>query len=211
MKKQFESLKLNLQFFGEEGETAASTETNAAEAGKETKSLQVSEEEKKKIKELELKLGIEQWKKENLQAIIEEEVAKKTNPNETAEQKRIRELEQTLAEMQSSKAKAEMFDGIMTETLKDGNIKMTPEVVKEFVIKDTPEATKDAFNRLNDFIKQIVSEQVENGVNSRFQRQATSFNTGNKSGGDAKLSLAEQIANELNGGSKKNNGRDLWS
>lgn len=211
MKKQFESLKLNLQFFGEEGETSASTETNAAEAGKEAKALQVSEEEKKKIKELELKLGIEQWKKENLQAIIEEEVAKKTNPNETAEQKRIRELEQTLAEMQSSKAKAEMLDGIMTESLKDGNIKMTPEIVKEFVIKDTPEATQDAFNRLNDFIKAVVSEQVENGVNSRFQRQASSFNTGNQAGKDVKLSLAEQIANELNGGSKKNNGRDLWS
>lgn len=207
MKKQFEALKLNLTFFGEEVE-ATDTSANGNEAADK---LQASEEEKKQIKELELKLGIEQWKKDNLQAIIEEEVAKKTNPNETPEQKRIRELEQTLAEMQSSKAKAEMLDGIMTESLKDGNIKMTPEIVKEFVIKDTPEATQDAFNRLNDFIKAVVSEQVENGVNSRFQRQASSFNTGNQTGKDVKLSLAEQIANELNGGGKKNNGRDLWS
>lgn len=171
----------------------------------------VNAEELNRIKELEKKLAVEDWKKENLQSIIDTEVAKKTNPNETPEQKRIRELEQSLEEMKSSKEKADMFDGVMTKTLEDGNIKMSPEIIKEFVIKDTPQETDAAYGRLNDFIKGIVKEQVEAGVNERFQRQATSFQTSGASASVKEQSLAEKIAKGLSGSTQKNKGLNLWA
>lgn len=171
----------------------------------------VNAEELNRIKELEKKIAVEDWKKENLQSIIDTEVAKKTNPNETPEQKRIRELEQSLEEMKSSKEKADMFDGVMTKTLEDGNIKMSPEIIKEFVIKDTPQETDAAYGRLNDFIKDIVKEQVEAGVNERFQRQATSFQTNSASASVKEQSLAEKIAKGLSGSTQKNKGLNLWA
>lgn len=171
----------------------------------------VNTEEANRIKELEKQLAIEDWKKENLQSIIDTEVAKKTNPNETPEQKRIRELEQSLEEMKASKEKADMFDGVMTKTLEDGNIKMSPEIIKEFVIKGTPQETDAAYGRLNEFIKGIVKDQVEAGVNERFQRQATNFQTGGQAATSGETSMAAEYAKGLSGSTQKNKGLNLWA
>lgn len=168
-------------------------------------------EEVKRIKELEKQLAIEDWKKENLQSIIDTEVTKKTNPNETPEQKRIRELEKSLSDMQLKKEKSDMFDSVMTKTLEDGNIKMSPEIIKEFIVKGTAQETEAAYESLNEFIKGIVKDQVELGVNDRFQRQTTNFKTGSNTASNKEKSLAEELAKGFSESGQKNKGLNLWA
>lgn len=51
--------------------------------------------------------GLESWKQNNLEKLINDEVGKRF-PNETPEMKRIRELEQKLANQEQERVKAEM-------------------------------------------------------------------------------------------------------
>lgn len=194
--------KLNLQFFGEgEGQGQEQWQEQGQEvivnSNKEGNQEGANNKEQDRIAELQAKLAIEDWKKENLQGLIDEAVNKKVNPNETPEQKRIRELEKTLSDMKETKEKADMLDGIMTKSLENDNIKMSPEIVKDFVIKGTQEETEAAYNRLNDFIKKIVSEKVEEGVNNRFQRQTSNFNTGGQTNSQT-LSMGAKMAKNKN-------------
>lgn len=199
MKKEMLT-KLNLQFFGEgEGQEQGQEQSQEviSNSNNEGNKEGANNNEQDRIAELQTKLAIEDWKKENLQGLIDEAVNKKVNPNETPEQKRIRELEKTLADMKETKEKADMLDGIMTKSLENDNIKMSPEIVKDFVIKGTQEETEAAYNRLNDFIKKIVSEKVEEGVNNRFQRQTSNFNTGGQTNSQT-LSMGAKMAKNKN-------------
>jgi len=190
--------KLNLQFFGEgEGQGQEQGKEQVQEVISNSNNEGANNNEQDRIAELQVKLGIEDWKKENLQGLIDEAVNKKVNPNETPEQKRIRELEKTLADMKETKEKADMLDSIMTKSLENDNIKMSPDIVKDFVIKGTQEETEAAYNRLNDFIKKIVSEKVEEGVNNRFQRQTSNFSTGGQNNSQT-LSMGAKMAKNKN-------------
>lgn len=58
--------------------------------------------------------GLETWKSNHLQKLIDEAVSKATNPNETPEQKRIRELEEKIANSEAESLRKELKANALT-------------------------------------------------------------------------------------------------
>lgn len=111
--------------------------------------------------------ALETWKRNHLQTLIEEEVSKR-NPQETPEQKRIRELEEKLekqtkdAERNALKEKALAY---MTEKGYDG--KFATKYVERFLADDETgtTATLDEFKTDFDAIVQAQVEEKLKGSN----------------------------------------------
>ena len=72
-------------------------------------SLLASNKELQGLFDKKVTTGIENFKKNGMQKIIEAEILKRTGKNETAEQKEIRELKERLDRADKEKAKAEMI------------------------------------------------------------------------------------------------------
>ena len=104
--------------------------------------------------------GLETWKKNHLESIIEEEVSKR-NPAETEEQKRIRKLEEKLAqaEQRERQSRLKAFASSLA-TQKN----LPPDIVGFFVGEDES-ATEANLETLHN----IMSDQVEAQVKARFR------------------------------------------
>lgn len=128
--------------------------------------------------------GLETWKQNNLEKLINEEVSKR-NPDETPEQKRIRELEEYVAQkerealIQTNKNKAL---SVLTE-------KQLPSNLVDFFVAEDEETT---LKNLEQF-EEVFTNQLQQAVEARLKQDGTSLDNGNS--GNGKVFTKEQVAN----------------
>lgn len=100
--------------------------------------------------------GLDTWKENNLQKIVEEELAK-LNPEETEEQKRIRELESRLNQAEKEKKNSEMLSKInsmLSENKLPTELSNILLAEDEEVVKKNIESYKSVIESVRDNVKQ---------------------------------------------------------
>ncbi|WP_294131800.1 DUF4355 domain-containing protein [uncultured Clostridium sp.] len=101
--------------------------------------------------------GIENFKKNGMQKIIEAEVLKRTGKNETPEQKEIRELKERLDKADKEKAKAEMiskYKDVLTE-------KKIPSNMIDFLLAQDDETTEANIELFENSMKQYIETGIK--------------------------------------------------
>lgn len=101
--------------------------------------------------------GIENFKKNGMQKIIEAEVLKRTGKNETPEQKEIRELKERLDKADKEKAKAEMvskYKDVLTE-------KKIPSNMIDFLLAEDDETTGANIELFENAMKQYIETGIK--------------------------------------------------
>lgn len=104
--------------------------------------------------------GLETWKANNLQSLIDEEVNKKFPP-ETEEQKQLRAMQQKLDAIEREKAIAT----IKAEAMKELTSKGLPVTVADYFVTDNLETTRD---RISTFAEEFTNA-VKSEVDSRLK------------------------------------------
>lgn len=133
--------------------------------------------------------GLDTWKKNNLESLVMDKV-KEMYPEETEDQKRIRLLEQQLAEANNKEAR---------ELLKNKAIEMATSkelpanLVNYFLGKDEEETAAN-LAKLEETFNPFIETRVNAEVEKRFNDSSYKF----KQGSDGKTSIGEEIAKELN-------------
>lgn len=101
--------------------------------------------------------GIENFKKNGMQKLIEAEVLKRTGKNETPEQKEIRELKERLDKADKEKAKAEMiskYKDVLAE-------KKIPSNMIDFLLAQDDETTGANIELFENSMKQYIDAGVK--------------------------------------------------
>lgn len=104
--------------------------------------------------------GLETWKANNLQSLIDAEINKKFPP-ESEEQKQLRALQQKLEAMEKEKMVANIKAEAIQELTKQG----LPVTIADYFVADNLETTRD---RINSFAKEFQNA-VKKEVDSRLQ------------------------------------------
>lgn len=115
--------------------------------------------------------GLETWKEKNLDELIEEEV-KKRNPEETPEQKRIRELEEKIQKAE----KESQRERLMNKAVSHASEKGLPTDIVSFFIGEDEDSTMTNLATL----EEKYQAAVEKAVNQKFKENGTDFNLGNE-------------------------------
>lgn len=101
--------------------------------------------------------GIENFKKNGMQKLIEAEVLKRTGKNETPEQKEIRELKERLDKADKEKTKAEMiskYKDVLTE-------KKIPSNMIDFLLAEDDETTGANIELFENSMKQYIETGIK--------------------------------------------------
>lgn len=101
--------------------------------------------------------GIENFKKNGMQKLIEAEVLKRTGKNETPEQKEIRELKERLDKADKEKARAEMiakYKDVLVE-------KKIPSNMIDFLLAQDDEATGANIELFENSMKQYIETGIK--------------------------------------------------
>ena len=101
--------------------------------------------------------GIENFKKNGMQKLIEAEVLKRTGKNETPEQKEIRELKERLDKADKEKAKAEMiskYKDVLAE-------KKIPSNMIDFLLAEDDETTEANIELFENSMKQYIETGIK--------------------------------------------------
>ena len=109
--------------------------------------------------------GIEGFKKNGMQKLIDDEVLKRTNKKETPEQKSIRELTEKLENMEKEKVRAEMV-AKYKDTLTEKNI---PSNLIDFLLGENEETTNENISLFEDSMKTYIDSQVQNRLNGGYK------------------------------------------
>ena len=104
--------------------------------------------------------GLETWKKNHLESIIEDEVVKR-NPGETEEQKRIRKLEEKLAQAEQRERQSRLKAYASTLATQKG----LPVDLVGFFVGEDETATETNLDALHN----IMEDQIETRVKARFR------------------------------------------
>jgi len=104
--------------------------------------------------------GLETWKKNNLKKIVDEEI-KKRNPDETEEQKKIRELEERL----NQKEAAEKRQILLNKSLQIASEKKLPAEILDYFLGEDEESTMKNIEKL----ETVLNKQIETAVNERLK------------------------------------------
>lgn len=106
--------------------------------------------------------GLESWKNNNLQKLIDEAVAK-ANPKETPEQKQIRELTERLNKKEAEEKK----QILMNKGLLKADEKKLPKELVSFFLGEDEDSTFQNLDTLanvfNTYIENVVKERLSNG------------------------------------------------
>lgn len=103
--------------------------------------------------------GIETFKQNNLQKLVEAEMLKK-NPKLTPEQLRIQELESKFADMEKAKSRAEMSNKFK-DVLGDKKI---PSSLTNFLLADDEDVTNANITLFEDSMKSYIDAMVEDRI-----------------------------------------------
>lgn len=101
--------------------------------------------------------GIENFKKNGMQKLIEAEVLKRTGKNETPEQKEIRELKERLDKADKEKSKAEMiskYKDVLAE-------KKIPSNMIDFLLAEDDETTGANIELFENSMKQYIETGIK--------------------------------------------------
>lgn len=100
--------------------------------------------------------GLETWKTNNLEGLIEAEVSKR-NPAKTPEQKRIEELEKKIADAERASQRQELVN----KALKVAKEKNLPDSLVDFFIADDEEKTIANLSTFEEVFTGAVSKSVD--------------------------------------------------
>lgn len=132
--------------------------------------------------------GLETFKTKTMPGLIEEEVAKR-NPQETEEQKQIRELTERLNKKEADEKRQVTKNHALTYA----NGKKLPVDIIDFFLGDDEEITTTNLTKLEEILNKYVTAAVEERLKSGYKPP-----TGDKS--DEKDLLVQQVRKSLNGG-----------
>ncbi|WP_102335741.1 DUF4355 domain-containing protein [Salimicrobium jeotgali] len=141
--------------------------------------------------------GLNTWKENNLNKIIEDEVAKR-NPKETPEQKRIRELEE---QIEQGKQEAQR-EKLMNKAVSQASEKGLPTDIVSFFIGEDEDST---LNNLATF-EEKYNAAVQSKVDEQFKQQGRNVDGGNTDPDSEGAKFAQQLNNQ-----KQTNAPDPWS
>lgn len=133
--------------------------------------------------------SIETWKKNNLDEIVMGKV-KELYPEETEEQKRIRMLEQKLAEAEGK----EQREALRNKALTIATEKKLPTNLLDHFLGDDEEATLANLAKLEETLNPWVESQVNAEVEQRFKDSGRKF----QQGANSETSTAATIAQKHN-------------
>lgn len=120
--------------------------------------------------------GLETWKTNNLDKIIEEEI-KKRFPDETEEQKRLRTLEKELEKERAERIRGNLRNQALSEATKKG---LPIDLVDHFVGQDEEDTAKNLAK-----LERVWSEALEQAVQAKFKELGrVPHNPGGGGGGD---------------------------
>ncbi|PWX44880.1 hypothetical protein CYK72_16075 [Clostridium perfringens] len=108
--------------------------------------------------------GIEGFKKGGMQKIIEAEILKRTNKEETPVEKELREMKAEFESMKKEKARAEMV-AKYKDTLADKKI---PSKLIDFVLGEDEETTNANISLFEDSMKSYIDSQVSERLNASY-------------------------------------------
>ncbi|MGM8277230.1 DUF4355 domain-containing protein [Clostridium perfringens] len=116
--------------------------------------------------------GIEGFKKGGMQKIIEAEILKRTNKEETPVEKELREMKAEFESMKKEKARAEMV-AKYKDTLADKKI---PSKLIDFVLGEDEETTNANISLFEDSMKSYIDSQVSERLNGGYVPPKEDFN-----------------------------------
>jgi hypothetical protein len=104
--------------------------------------------------------GLETWKTNNLESIIEEEV-KKRNPDKTPEQKKIEELEKKIQDAENARIRGELVN----KAFKVADEKSLPKDVIDFLIGEDEDKTLENLSKF----EQSYTAALQKAVDEKFK------------------------------------------
>ena len=108
--------------------------------------------------------GLETWKQNNLQTLIDAEINKKF-PAETEEQKQLRTLQAKLDALEKEKTLAT----VKAEAMKEMTEKGLPANLVDFFVADSMEATRDKISVFEEIFKGALTDGINKEVDARFK------------------------------------------
>ena len=102
--------------------------------------------------------GLESWKEKNLPK-IEEEIQRKLNPEETPEQKKLRELEDKLSQSEAERKRERLRNKAISVVTEKG-LNNAMDIVDHFLGQDE-DATVANLNKLEKFVQKVVEQNTE--------------------------------------------------
>ena len=133
--------------------------------------------------------ALETWKTNNLQTLIEEEVSKR-NPQETPEQKTIRELKERLDQKEKSEQRAALKEAALTYATDKGyDAKFATKWIDRLLGEDET-VTNTTLDNFKTDLDAIVQAQVEEKL------KGANRNPGGGSGGGTDLSTGARVAQQ---------------
>jgi hypothetical protein len=130
--------------------------------------------------------GLNSWKENNLQKLIDEEVAKR-NPSETPEQKRIRELEEKIQQTERENQREKLLNKGVAHASEKG---LPTDLVPYFLGEDE----ETTLNNLA-ALEEKYTAGIKNAVEEKFKQNGRSDFNNN---GDKDNSTAAKIAQQAN-------------
>ncbi|MEC1725859.1 DUF4355 domain-containing protein [Schinkia azotoformans] len=115
--------------------------------------------------------GLDTWKNNNLQKLIDEEVSKKL-PSETPEQKQLKELQQKLVQMEQEKTR----ETLKNKALSVASEKKLPTSLIDFLIGQDEETTTANLSKL----EEVWNSQLQVLVDEKLKSNGTSPKDGEK-------------------------------
>ncbi len=131
---------------------------NKIENDKEFKSFMDSEKDKHTTKAI--ATALDNFKKKDMQKLIDAEILKRTGENETPEQKEIRELKEQFANLQKEKELTEMknkYKDVLTE-------KHIPTNLIDFLLGDDDDLTSANIEIFENAMKEYIDTKVEDRI-----------------------------------------------
>lgn len=105
--------------------------------------------------------GLETWKTNNLQKLIDEAV-RKANPEETPEQKQLRELQEKINKMEAEKT----YEALKNKALTVATEKKIPVSIVDLFIGEDEESTLSNLVKFEEAMKPYIQEVVEERLKS---------------------------------------------
>lgn len=113
--------------------------------------------------------GLETWKTNNLQKLVDDEVAKR-NPAETPEQKELKKLREEI----ENERKARNRETLVNKALKVAKEKSLPDGIIDFFIADDEETTLANLSKL----EEDYSKAVQSAIEIKFKESGRSIDQG---------------------------------
>lgn len=189
----FEQVKAYLEANKHSEEVQAYFNTNVLTADNVKKYLETAEGKKVIQPKLDAHFSksLETWKANNLESIIEEEIRKR-NPEETPEQKRIRELEEKLQKQEREAKLAKLKEKALQHATEKGlPTKFATKYIDRF-LGDDEIITASTLDEL----KQDLDSIIEESVNAKFKDYGRQIDHGTGGSGTGGVDIAS-LANEV--------------